>query len=135
MNQNNVTEMMPSGTFGMFPSFCPQCTDFGQFWGNFGNTANTSQGNQLIGNILNVFAVFPKFPRNLPKLVLCGRNDGDIPNVPLGIISVTLFWFILNFTDSVHCDPLWEARTLMKSTLIHVAETVTGSVCPRTNDQ
>jgi hypothetical protein len=78
--------------------------DFGKFLVNFGNTANTSQGNRKIGNILNVFAVFPKFPKNLPKSVHCGRNDGDIPNVPLSIISVTLFWFILNFTDSVHCD-------------------------------
>jgi hypothetical protein len=48
--------------------------------------------------------VFPKFPQNLPKLAHCGQNDGDIPNVPFRNISGTLFWFILNFTDSVHCD-------------------------------
>jgi hypothetical protein len=57
MNQNDVTEMMPSGTFGMSPSFQPPSTNFGKFQGNFGNTANTSQGNRSIGNILNVFAV------------------------------------------------------------------------------
>jgi len=34
----------------------------------------------------------------------CDWNDGDIQNVLLGKFSVTLFWLILNFTDSEHCD-------------------------------
>jgi len=42
-----------------------------------------------------------------PKIYQVGitdQNDGDIPNVPIGVFSITSFWLILNFTDWEHCN-------------------------------
>ena len=39
----------------------------------------------------------------MPKVVHHGRWGGYISNVPLGVISSTPFWLILNFTGWGHC--------------------------------
>ena len=53
--------------------------------------------------------MFPEFPKNMPKVVHSGEKGGDIPNIPLWHTPVTLFQFILNFTNWKHHNPTsWE---------------------------
>jgi len=104
MSQNGVPEMTQSGTFRMYPSGPPQCTAFGKNPGHFGKMLGTFKMFPVFQFPRHFLAMFPKCPGFLPKAVHWGGPDGYILNVPLWVISGTLFWLILNFTGWGHCD-------------------------------
>ena len=77
------------------------------------------------GNILNEPSIFPKCPGFLPKVIYWGGPDGYILNVPLWVISGTLFQLILNFTDWEHCNPI--TGDTAKNSLNEPLKNITGT--------
>ena len=71
----------------------------------------------------------PKFSQRIARVVHLEEKGEDIPNVPLWYTLVTLFWFVLSFTNLEHHNPIgWEiARNISNVPCWNITGTLFGN--------
>ena len=125
MHRSNATEMFQSGIFRISWVLQPQCTIFRKFWEHFRKMSGTFWMFPVFQFSWHLPAVFLKCSQNFLKMVHCGQNTQDIPNIPLWNILIALFPCVLSFTGLVNWG--YFAGDITKNTLNEPPRNIVGT--------
>ena len=99
------------------------------FWEIFGTCSVHFESTKFS----DFLAMYLQCPKNVLKVIHYKQKCQCILNVPKCIILDALFWFILNFTGSAHCDYIiWEITDIFTYNvllLVHFWEIASDLVC------